>query len=434
MRLTAGDWVEVRSKEEILRTLDKQAQLDGLPFMPQMFRYCGQRFKVFKRAHKTCDTVSINPDYRGRRLPEGIHLDLRCNGQDYAGCQAACLIFWKEQWLKRASGPVEHTEFPTAAGAKRHNGPAENGCCTEADVDKATRAPRLKPGGETVYVCQATRLPEYTKPLPWWDARQYLEDYTSGNASLWQIARGLIYVCYYYPTLSFSRRFGAPARWLYDRFQSLWGGPLFPRHRGRLPPGQPSPVISLNLQPGELVRVKSYEDILHTLDTENMNLGMRFDGEEVPFCGRTYRVRNRVERFIDEKTGKIRTLKTPAFILEGVYCQGRYSSHRMFCPRSIFSWWREVWLERVSEETHRIIDAQDPADKPKRSGWQKPDTVTCPQGSAAPASANARGQWRTKCSSACRLATGTQFGGQDATARLSRRLSTAGSQGKNNPH
>ena len=26
--------------------------------MPQMFRYCGQRFQVYKRAHKTCDTVS----------------------------------------------------------------------------------------------------------------------------------------------------------------------------------------------------------------------------------------------------------------------------------------------------------------------------------------------------------------------------------------
>jgi hypothetical protein len=41
MKTRAGDWVEVRSKEEILRTLDKSARLDGLPFMPQMFNYCG---------------------------------------------------------------------------------------------------------------------------------------------------------------------------------------------------------------------------------------------------------------------------------------------------------------------------------------------------------------------------------------------------------
>ena len=58
--LRAGDWVEVRSKEEILRSLDKNGRLEGLPFMPQMFQYCGQRFRVFKRAHKTCDTDSGN--------------------------------------------------------------------------------------------------------------------------------------------------------------------------------------------------------------------------------------------------------------------------------------------------------------------------------------------------------------------------------------
>ena len=45
--------MEVRSKEEILRTLDKSGRLEGLPFMPQMFQYCGQRFQVYKRAHKT---------------------------------------------------------------------------------------------------------------------------------------------------------------------------------------------------------------------------------------------------------------------------------------------------------------------------------------------------------------------------------------------
>jgi len=35
-------------------------------------------------------------------------------------------------------------------------------------------------------------------------------------------------------------------------------------------------------------------------------------------------------------------------MLENVWCQSRYSDCRMFCPRSIYSWWREAWLERVS--------------------------------------------------------------------------------------
>src|SRR5262249_17516442 len=106
MQLSVGDWVEIRSKEEILNTLDQQGQLDGLPFMPEMFRFCGRRVKVFKRAHKTCDTVN---ETGGRRLANAVHLDTRCDGQAHGGCQAACLFFWKLAWIK----PVEAESPPT---------------------------------------------------------------------------------------------------------------------------------------------------------------------------------------------------------------------------------------------------------------------------------------------------------------------------------
>lgn len=94
--LRAGDLVQVRSKEEILSTLDADGRLEGLPFMPQMFQFCGRQFRVRARAHKTCDVIAGE----GRRLPDGIHLDLRCDGQAYGGCQASCLLFWKGAWLK----------------------------------------------------------------------------------------------------------------------------------------------------------------------------------------------------------------------------------------------------------------------------------------------------------------------------------------------
>jgi len=68
-RREVGDWVEVRSKEEILRTLDKQGKLDGLPFMPQMFKYCGKRFRVYRRAHKTCDTIVFDWNSRVAASP-----------------------------------------------------------------------------------------------------------------------------------------------------------------------------------------------------------------------------------------------------------------------------------------------------------------------------------------------------------------------------
>src|SRR6185503_14409351 len=99
--LRAGEWVEVRSKEEILRTLDKKGQLDELPFMPAMFAYCGRRMQVRKSAHKTCDTINWTG---GRRMTAAVHLDdAYCDGAGYDGCQARCLLFWKEAWLKRAN-------------------------------------------------------------------------------------------------------------------------------------------------------------------------------------------------------------------------------------------------------------------------------------------------------------------------------------------
>jgi hypothetical protein len=96
--------------------------------------------------------------------------------------------------------------------------------------------------------------------------------------------------------------------------------------------------------------VKSYQEVLATLDTNGMNRGLAFDAEMVPYCGGTYRVRSLLDKFIDEKTSKLVTMKKPCIILEGVWCQSRYSQCRMFCPRSIYSWWHDIWLEKVRED------------------------------------------------------------------------------------
>ena len=95
--LNAGDWVMVRSKEEILSTLDSNSRLDELPFMPQMLAYCGQKIRVRYRAHKVCDTVN---ESGARKLSNAVVLDnLRCDGQMYGGCEMKCTIIWKEAWL-----------------------------------------------------------------------------------------------------------------------------------------------------------------------------------------------------------------------------------------------------------------------------------------------------------------------------------------------
>ena len=343
MKAHAGDWVEVLSKAEILRTLDKNGRLDELPFMPQMFKYCGKRFRIYQSAHKTCDTVSGH--YAGRHLQDGHHLNLRCDGQAYGGCQAGCLIFWKGAWLKPVDGPAQ-----VQGALKRIPSPSEQASssprCTESDVLSATK--RQGAGGDVRYSCQATELLDYTTPLSWWNARQYVDSYRSGNRTLPQIARGFLYLFYYYGALAVSDRWGRPARWLYNRIQAITGGVPFPRLKGIIPLGQSTPRCDLGLRPGDLVRVKSYAEILATLDIRLSNRGLSFDAELVPFCGKVFRVGTCVERFVDEKTGQMRRMNTPAVILEGVSCKGLYSGQRMFCPRSIHLWWREIWLERAS--------------------------------------------------------------------------------------
>jgi hypothetical protein len=340
-KLRVGDWVEIRSKEEILKTLDKNGRLEELPFMPQMFQYCGKRFQVYKSAHKTCDWVYT---VRSRRLPDGIHLNLRCNGEAYGGCQTACLIYWKKAWLK----PVDNHNEQVVDKVRQTNVISTSGIpitnsvsCTEEGVWKGTKKDDQERSYNPVYSCQGTQVPEFTTPLGVLDLRQYLEDYISGNFTLFSLIRG------FYNSIANRPRLGRQLRWMYDRYQAIKGGIPYPTKQGTVLPGTRTPSSILNLQPGELVRVKSYSAILATLDSKNENRGLSFDAEMAPYCEGTYRVRNRLNTFIDEKTGKLVTMKKEAIILEDVICRSLFSQCRIGCPRSIYPWWHEVWLERV---------------------------------------------------------------------------------------
>jgi len=343
-RLRVGDWVEVRSKDEILATLDPQGRLDGMPFMPEMLAYCGRRFRVQKRAHKTCDTVF---PIRSRRVVDAVHLATRCDGSAHGGCQAGCLIFWKTAWLRRIGEPANGSDGSTGPTAEKKAAP---------DAALAATTQRTASDRESVYVCQATELPYATHDLAWWDLRQYIEDFTSGNVSAWTIVRGMIYSAYF--NLSYSRlRIEGPMRWLYDRLRHLWSGSRFPRTRGYIPAGSATPEVSLALREGELVRVRPHEQILRTITTDNKNRGMYWDAEMVPYCGGTYSVQKRVNRIIDERSGRMLQMRTPCIVLDSVVCQARYSSKRMFCPRQITVYWREAWLERVGPDAGSSRDA-----------------------------------------------------------------------------
>jgi hypothetical protein len=342
--MRVGDWVQVRTKEQILKTLDGKGQLDGMPFMPEMFQFCGKRFQIYKRAHKTCDYTS--PHFRSRRLQATVHLETRCDGEAHGGCQAGCLLYWKHAWLRpvddHSAGGSAPQSVTLVGGTSDTSG--ERG--VETGVWAGTQVSGSNSDAPT-YVCQATQVPFATTELHWWDVRQYVEDYWSGNVSLGRIVSGFIYSTYY----SLSQAgfgLGRPMRWLYDRLRWIWRGSRWPRTPGVIPAGGSTPTASLNLQQGELVRVRPHEEILQTVTTANLHRGMHWDAELVPYCGGTYRVLRRLTRIIDERTGKMVEMKSPCIVLDSVVCQARYSDCRMLCPKGMYPYWREIWLERVA--------------------------------------------------------------------------------------
>jgi hypothetical protein len=319
--LDPGELVRVRSAAEIFRTLDERGSLDNLPFMPEMLPYCGRTLRVRMRADKTCDGTTAL-----RRMHNTVHLeDVRCDGSAHDGCQAGCLTYWKEAWLER----VDAEQEPDGA---------ELDGSAQVFIDEVLLKSTLRKASpheeERVYRCQATEIPQAASRLRGWMIDQYVRDLRNWGFS--KIARGMVaYVFNTYQNLS--RRL-LPARLL------IHEGRHYPFVEGRLE--QPAPQSAdLELKPGDLVRVKSKEEIVATLNSQNSHRGLSFDGEMLPYCGTTARVKAQVNRLIDEREGTMIKIKRDCYILDGVVCNADY--HR-FCTRSIYPYWRSVWLDKLT--------------------------------------------------------------------------------------
>jgi len=357
-KLRANDRVVVRSKEEILATLDENGALEGMPFMPEMFQFCGRELTVGAVAHKTCDTAMRTG---GRKLDQTVHLTgVRCSGRAHGGCDADCLIFWKEDWLRAAAPAASVTagavaDAPDSAqpdtdarrGAERALGPNGEQICSEDRVEQCARV-HVTEGAPPRYRCQATELFTASRPLPWWNIHQFVLDVVTGNVRLSEVARVLslnsIYRLRWLP-IGF-RVWSALYEWLHRKVTGRAG----PFVLGRIEPGERTPVATRDFQPGEMVRIRPAHEIATTLNRRNNNRGMWFGPESVPYCGGTFRVRKRIHQILNERTGEMLQLKTPCVNLEGVTCRGHYSDARFFCPREITPYWREIWLERVGPD------------------------------------------------------------------------------------
>lgn len=298
-RLFPRDWVEVRSEAEILATLDGDGTLDNLPFMPEMRRFIGGRFRVKARADRT---MVENRGIRG--MVGTVHLDgVYCGGEAHDGCCRGCLVFWKEAWLKRVTGP--------------HGAPPQ-------------RPPsgqwKLKASDDQGYFCQATQLHLATTGTL---AIYHLHRHAS---ALWSEALS---------PLELGRSFMIRA---HDIVQKRFlGGNWWSVVQGTCSGRTPS--VTLSLKPGERVRVKRAPEILATLDGTGRNRGLEFSREMLRFCGQEFTVLRRCNRIIRDEPPAMIEMKDTV-ILEGLTYLGLSS---LAIPRGEYFFWRECWLERVRE-------------------------------------------------------------------------------------
>jgi hypothetical protein len=315
----AGDRVELRSPAEILATLDDRGALEGVPFMPEMLKFFGETFTVRAQVRRACDTVN----YEGvRRLKDTVILDdLRCDGSGHAGCGAQCRLYWKEAWLRPASSEQHAGEEDTDTLRRLEKLAAEN-----------VHVPSSTPE-QSVFRCQATELLRASEPVSWYDTDSFVQEVRSGNVGPWRWVRAM-------------------TRIVVEETMLRLGRPVNKPFKAEELEGQRSRVESDNrgLRPGQLVQIRSKGEIRETLAANGRHRGLWFDREMVPYCGQTARVKAKVERFIDEGTGQLVELTSDCYILDDVVCQGFLSDKRWFCPRAIYPWWRESWLEPVEQD------------------------------------------------------------------------------------
>jgi len=321
--LRPGELVEVRPAAEILATLDAEGRLDAVPFMPEMLQYVGRRFTVDRRVEKICDTISQTGS---RRMEGTVYLeDLRCDGSGHDGCQAGCRIYWKEAWLRRVADrsapPVDHEPD----GTPELDQLTRRGARTLRVLDGAT---------EEVWRCQATEALAATEPLKASNPSQYWRELKAGNVGVIHFVRIMVYGA----VVEVAVRSGLKRR------MPLLGN------------GDPLNRPPLGLAPGDVVRVRRPEEIAPTLDSKGLNRGLSFDREMLPHCGRTYRVQDRVRRIVDDRTGRIIEISRDCIILEGVTCSGERTVGCWLCPRAIYSYWREAWLEPVEDPANGARD------------------------------------------------------------------------------
>ncbi len=141
--------------------------------------------------------------------------EVRCDGASHGGCGRACLIFWKAAWLKKSG-------MASVAPITR-----------KAKVSAADLISLAERDGQ--FFCQSTEILNASKPLPWYEPTQYVRDLTQNRMSLVHWIQSLFIA--FYNKIAYIFKFNS-WRFVAGENENVSAEP------------------SLNLKPGEFVRVK----------------------------------------------------------------------------------------------------------------------------------------------------------------------------------
>ncbi len=293
MRFRKGTKVRVRTKPEILSTLDKKKCTDGLVFMPEMFSFCGKCFKVDSIVNR----IFIEGNHVAGISDVVILKGARCSGSHHDGCSRMCTILWKKAWLEIVKG---RTEFVSPN-------------IVDKDIEKSSQA------------CQGTAaaLLEATRPLSVFDLGQYEEDYRCKGQNILDT-------------------FGMLSSMIFKRVSWLAviaGRKALLNNRYKI-------KQALELKIGDIVEVKSRKEIMKTLDKDSRLSGWLFSEEMWKYCGKRYRIVNKIDSMVNEITGKFNHPKD-TYALENVVCDGKAFRD---CPRKCYWFWKGDWLRRASDK------------------------------------------------------------------------------------
>jgi hypothetical protein len=104
LHLEPGELVRIKSKSEILTTLDSYLLNRGMGFDEEMSRYCGQVARVQSRVERCIDERT--GEMLTMKNPCIVLEGIVCAGAFNVSCPREFIPFWREIWLERVPEPA----------------------------------------------------------------------------------------------------------------------------------------------------------------------------------------------------------------------------------------------------------------------------------------------------------------------------------------